>query len=330
MALRTVEEVASSVLAEIAARTTIGPLNVLLWINERYQQMVRTTKFHHLRRKFSVMQQAPLSSGTCTTTLGSTQVIGVTGANGTLWTTAQVGWYFRQQFTWYRVQSVDSANQILNLASPYTDAQTSGSNLSYMLVERYIPLPPEVRWIVRVVNQRTGRNLRMRSIDWLDKKYPDRLLVGPWPVYWAEGPAYDSITPTNPTKAKQIEIYPPSSQAETYDIITHNLPEQLTLDDVLPPEIDPGALREGVLLDIYVHNAEEAANATPPDYQRAQYYQQQAIAQRVIWDRAIAESAKSDKATTDTSIITYSEDDEEAEFRDIATAYDQVWTTEHM
>lgn len=321
-----VEDVARSVLASVDAPTQVGLGLIQQFVKERYIELVGRVKFRQLRKTFNLYYNAPLVSGTVNVTSGSTTWVGT----GTAFTEAHIGWQVRAQYNWYTIQQVTAATQTLVMDVPY--AEVSNTAATYFAVQRYIPLDPTVRWIGQVRHPRRLKRLLPRSLNWLDSREPARLMVGPFPRYWAEGPTYNGENMAiGADQRKQIETYPPSTQAEIYTTTAWTVSEKLSLQDYFPPAIDAYVLREGVLIDMYRHLASKAAHAIPPDEKLMQTYANLEARQRTIWDQKIQMAILADRAGDDwdQDVETWSMSEDEMEDRDIATAYDQVlsqWT----
>jgi len=152
---------------------------------------------------------------------------------------------------------------------------------------------------------RSQKKLRHRLLDEMAKRYPSRLFVGPWPRVWTEAARKaentDISTSLGTTGQKLIEIYPPSSQDETYMYTYWSIPQTLGLDDTLPPEIDAYTLREGVLVDVYRYKANQWLNKA--NVEMVATCGNLEARQRTVWEQAIQEAIVSDAAFHNTISI---------------------------
>jgi hypothetical protein len=299
---------------------------ILTWVNERYRELINRAYSTQLRHWGSVFVPAPLTSGTVAVTNGSTTV---TGTN-TAFSASQVGWFFRVAQVWYAVVAVNATTQTLTLNTAYSEQSNSAA--TYQLVQRYIPIPQSgnARHIENLVHPRLRRKLRYKTNAQMELQHPGRLLVGAYPWCWTEAPRFVeeiNITP-NGNNQKMVEVYPPSSQAETYSYSYWSIPSALALTDTLPPEVDAYVLREGVLVDVYRFNAEKAARAN--QIERAAYYQNVASRQRTIWEAKIQEALVANAAARNLGTVEFDMWEYATELEgDIVTAYQDVilgWT----
>lgn len=302
-----VQEIARSVVA--AVDSDAGVELAAKWVSERYAEMVGKVRFRHLRRTASLYIPAYVTAGTVAVTQGSPLVTGTTTAFDSAFSER----YFRAQTIWYRIAAVGPNAQTLTLEQPYSEGTNAAA--TYTVVQRYVKLASDCRWIGEVTHPRLRCRLRHLSMSDLAYLAPSRQRVGPYPSYWAEGP--DAAD-----KSKQIEVYPPSSQAETYDYYYWPVPPPLPLRDVVPPEIDAYMLREGALCDVYRYNASRAMNQDPPDLQKAQLWDKRFVDQLQIWEGKIDDAARTDRGSDDVSVITWPFDDDTgaSDFDSIQTA----------
>ena len=170
------------------------------------------------------------NTGSCSVTTGSASVQGVTGASGTLWTTALIGRSFRIGFTYpiYQIIAVDPIAQVLTL-----ELQWGGpplSNTGYFIVQQYYSIP-NIKYIYAALNlqmmYRMWTNLTQSSLDNLD---PSRQrLYYPWAI---------ASMPPDPSGNYQIELYPASVIQQAYPYLAFVQPPNLVNDtDTLPSYI---------------------------------------------------------------------------------------------
>lgn len=313
MGLIQVEDIATSVLA--AVDSDAGVELARTWISERYAEMVGKVRFRHLRRTFSLYVPANYTAGTVNVTQGSPTVVGT----GTAWDQTFVDRYFRYSIVWYRIAAVTPGTQTITLEAPVSEASNTAA--TYFIVQRYLKLPPDIRWIGEVTHPRLRTRLRNVSMSDFTYMAPSRQRVGPYPSYWAEGP-------DAPDKTKQIEVYPPSNVDETYDGFGWPVPPPQALKDVVPPEIDSFVLREGALCDVYRYMSARALNQNPPDINTAQVWDKKFIDQLQIWDAKIKEAAETDRGADDVSVVVwpYNIVDGTSDYDSIQTAREWVWS----
>lgn len=279
-------DIARSVLAAVASDAGLELAG--RWLNERYVEFCARTRLHQLRSVGQVYVPAPLTAGTVNATLGSNQVVGTS----TAFTNAHVNCFFRYSVVWYRIIAVNATTQTLTLDSLV--GEDTNTAATYFVVHRYIPLDANTRWVGEVIHQRRRRKLVNMPWHRFQTTYPSRQLVGAYPWAYTEAPHNDGVNPTDPTRRKYIEVYPPSSIEEVYTYTSWAIPDKLELEDYLPPEVDGYVLREGGLIDHYRYQAEMAIQGGKVDV--AGYYANMAARQMTIWEDKIQQSILADSA----------------------------------
>ena len=264
----TVESLARNVAG--IARIESQVLLVAQWISDRWVELANQNTLRSLRRDGAVAIPAPFTQGTISVTEGSKRIVGV----GTNWTSALEGLYLRQKTNWYRIEIVlDALN--LQLETEFTEGSVA-SDAGYTIVSRRHKLRNDIRKLGPFSLQRLRRTILPSSVSGLDHFDPSRFNLNSAPQWVVEQEkSIDGFT--------QVEIYPYSRQAELLDYVYWEKPRPLALEDALPTFIDPEAMREGVLIDIYRHKAFMAAEDN--NVNLAGYYRNEQRAQQTVWDR---------------------------------------------
>jgi len=315
--MATIEDVAR--LAVAAVDLNVSFLFVCDFVKQRYTELVSRTKLKQLRTEINVFVPAPYTTGTLAVTQGSATAVGT----GTAFGPQHVGWQVRVQYNWYTV--VEVSGQTLTLEAPYADDTNAAGG--FILLQRFIPLDPSVRWVSGIRHPRRFRSLLQRSLEWIDVRFARRLMVGPFPRYWCEAARNVGLSALAANRGKLLQIYPPSNIPETYVVLAWVVPEDLGPKSELPPEVDSYILREGAIVDIYRMKANEAAAAVPPNRELAELYSNLEARQRTIWENHIARAIAADRGSDDGEIETYHADGEDyLDDGDIVTARDLIYS----
>ena len=313
MTVQTVEELARYS-REIAASTASIPL-ITQWINVRIGEVAGTRRLRQYRRARELILPADIREGTVTATRDSAIITGT----GTTWdgTLEDGTYYLRVRSSWYRILDVDSATSLI-LESPFSENSISDS--SYRIVRRFHPLPDDTQMMDNFVFVRTSLPLDHVSSDELDKNFPARWhATGGIPTYVAE------VEPHFATGARQIEVYPYSNTSEIIAYLTWIKPPALAWTQPLPNFVQPYALHEGLLVDLYRHNAAKAAQAG--NIETAAYWRNESRAQATTWERKKREALVQERGINDSQFMVrflrqrYSHGFSTG----IRTAYEQVW-----
>ena len=284
------------------------------WLDNRYRELVSKVQFRHLRKTAELVLPATITSGTVTATRGSTTVTGT----GTTWATDpgtgdNAHHYIRIREAWYKIASVASDTS-LTLSQAYSEA--SGSDVTYAIAKRTHSLNASVRWLGEFIFPRLRYNLVRMGLAELEITYPGRHQAQMYPTCWAQQGVDDDGTVT-------VEIYPPPRETELIKYTYWEIPNRLGFLDTIPNQIDPYVLKEGVLIDFYRHlmvlNLQNGSVEVGSLYMKAEMDQQK------IWNRAILDAVKTQKAANDVSFaLKYWKD---SSIRDIKTARDQIYST---
>ena len=324
--MSTLEDVVRMTIANTAAASDLGLPLVFRWVEQRYREVTNRTHLRFLRHWGELSYPAPIiNDGTVTVTFGSNVVVG----NNTHFGRQHVGWFFRFNLNWYRINDVQG--QTLILQSPFAETLTNVTG--YTLVQRFLPLDANVQWVGTIAHPRLFRLLLERTMNWLDHREASRILVAAFPTVWAEGPDYRGDYATTGLQGqgvsntlahdwrKTVEIYPYSSQQEFYTYTYwERLPDQ-RLESILPPEVDPYMLYEGAKADVYEYMLNMALKGPTPNPQTAAVYgglRREAFA---VWEQKLQQLVVKDAIALDEDVELWSDYDM-AQLSDIDSAYD--------
>jgi hypothetical protein len=306
----TIQDIALRLIQTTAADTDIGLPTAAIWVERRLRELSDRTHLRFLRNIAEVTYPSPLfdeqqgygGQGTVSVTFGSQEVVGT----GTVFTNQLIGWYGRFQNNWYRINDVQESTQTLILESQYCETNGTSSPVGFTILQRYLPLRQNVRWIGSMVHERMFHMLRERTQQWFDARYPARLLVASFPVAWAEGPAYHGDYPGSASstfdggifggddRRKTIETYPPSSQQEVFKYFYWETLPRMELTSIIPPEVDPFMLYEGAKIDLYEYRTNKALMASTPQAEVAQMYQKMGMTAMKVWEEALSLAVTTD------------------------------------
>ena len=309
--MATTEDVARDLLA--AMNTDAGFLNAIKWIDSRYKELCRRFRPRHLRKIGELQLPARVTLGNVDVTRDSSSVTGTS----TTWNTAptsgaQPNWYFRAQSAWYRVSAVTDDTH-LTIETPYSE--DSNSTASYNLIQRYHSLSTGARWVGDMVLSRLSLPLRVANLSEFDLEAPGRLIVGSFPETVSQ-------LGTDSSGAIQVEFYPYNDTSEIVHYVYWDMPATLGITTTIPPQIDPGVLKEGALIDLYRYMKARALDKG--NTEAAAVYRNDEQAQRIIWDRYIGEAAKADRGIDDVSFILAAVG-RRIQTGDIRTARDEIY-----
>jgi hypothetical protein len=312
--MATVEDVASLAISavDVSAERPLGILQVAKWVDQRYRELAGRVRFRQLRKVGAIDIPAAILTGTVTATEGSATLVADGDAQTAIGATNIVGRHIRMHAVWYEITAYAAPN--ITIATPY--AELAGAGLGFLLLPRFHTLDASARWLGKFVFPRRRRTLEMRAAEALDRTAPERLLASYGPLYVAEAPNATS-------GAKRVELYPYTKTEETIYYTYWAIPTTLVLDTVIPQEVDPYVLREGVLIDVYRYRASQEANAGKADL--AAYWRNEQRAQTTSWESQIMQATRADRGQDDVGFIYHILGLGTVWNRDIATARDEIW-----
>jgi len=253
----TIEQIARSAKAELDSDINLEV--VAHFVGQKIAQVYSQSKFKALRRYGELQLQGAIGSidatvgGTITFTPGSTIIIGDSTA-AAAWNNTIEGWFLRvwPLKTWYRIARLDPPATI-TLDSPVSTERNTNftigvasSGNSYYIVQKFVPLPTNVRYLGVYVVPYLYNPLEFVSPEVMNYRYPSRHLVGPYP--WAISEFGTDFTQTN--KPKIVEVYPYPQTATVIPFTYWATPPHLTIDEELPPTFDAHVAREMAMIPI--------------------------------------------------------------------------------
>ena len=288
----TVEAVARAALRDIGMDA--GLLNAAAWVQERYEELT-ARRMKHLQKHVSVTIPGAITAGTISITQGDNLVTGNTAAETAWGLQALSGgsWYFQSGNVWLKITAV--ANAIMALASDWTETSVTAG--TYRVVSRYVTLPTDVQYLSNyVTHQRRRRPIYVGGMPELEILQPDRL-------YTTGGPNYVAESGVDATSgARQIEVYPYSTQDEVLELRYWAKPTVYALTDELPAFITTNELKEGVLIDVM--RWQMAAALRRNDKETAAHWRNEYRAQETRWmTKALPNLIKRDQAIEDLGLV---------------------------
>lgn len=332
MANPTIEQIARQVKAEMDSQVALEV--VAQFVSQRIQEVYSKSKFKALRRYGELDLQAAIGSidgssgGTVTVTPGSTIVSGDSTA-ATVWNNAVEGRFFRvwPLKTWYRIARFDPP-ATLTLDSPVSTERntdlTIGTPLagqSYYIVQKFVPVAPDARYLGTYVLPYLYQPFTFLSPEEMNRRYPSRMLVGPYP--WAISEFGSDWTQSN--KPKIVEVYPYPLIATVLPYTYWCAPPVFHLDDELPPTFDPHIAREMAMIPVYRY--EYIRWLKQGNIQAAEVMKNEFRTQESRMEEWIDQALKSDSGSDDrTFIMERWPNRRSADFDPITTAQADVWS----
>lgn len=307
----TVEYVARGVLAAIDSDASL--VLAQQWVNERFQQIAARARLRALRKLGTISLPSKLSTGTVDATRDSAVIVG-DGTAAAAWDAALVGRHIRVRNAWYEIVGVNGDE--LTLDAPY--AEDSVAAYGYVIVQRFVPLPRDVRHIGTLVHARRWVAIQRVNQSELDRMSPSRSQVGGTPFVFAEAP------PGPDNSIKRLELYPYSDISDVVHFTYWADPPQLELHDEIPGDIPAHTLKEGALIDLFRY--ESGRQARLGNVEAAGFYRNEARTQRTQWEnKDMPEAIGADGGSDDVRFIAWNVGRGLIE-GDIMTARDQVWS----
>lgn len=304
----TIENIARQVKAELDSSVALEI--VAQFVSQRIQEVYSKSKFKALRRYGELQLQAAIGSidgssgGTVTVTPGNTVVTGDSTA-ATVWTNAVEGRFFRvwPLKTWYKIARFDLP-ATLTLDSPISTERNTDLTIgvplagqSYYIVQKFIPVAPDARYLGQYVLPYLYQPFDFVSPEEMNRRYPSRMLVGPYP--WAISEFGSDWGQTN--KPKIVEVYPYPLIATVLPYTYWCAPPVFVLDDELPPTFDPHVAREMAMIPVYRY--EYFRQLRQGNIQAAEVLKNEFRTQEARMDGWIDQALKSDSGTEDRTFI---------------------------
>lgn len=200
----------------------IDPLLVGRIINNNYRKVIERRNWYGLMVRGQISTPQYTSIGAAAVTNGSNIVQGI----GTNWTPALVGQQFRIGFTnpFQTITQVVSTTSLI-LDMPYGAQSVSSSG--YQIVQAWVTLGANVRYILDAVNQQQGWRMAVNvPQQTLNETDTWRTNVG-----WSY--AFSNREPT-PDGQLQIEIYPVPFFLQVFPFLAYTQPPNLVNDKDSP------------------------------------------------------------------------------------------------
>jgi hypothetical protein len=328
----TVEQIARTVKSEMDSSVALEV--VAQFVSQRIQEVYSKTKYKSLRRYGELNIAATIGSvdgssgGTVTVIPGSNIVTGDSTA-ATIWTNVLEGRFFRTYplKTWYRIARVDAPAK-LTLDSPVSTERNTDFTLgvpiagqSYYIAQKFIPVAPDARYLGQFVLPYLYQPVNFISPEEMNRRFPSRYLVGPYP--WVISEFGSDWGQTN--KPKIVEVYPYSVIATVLGYTYWCAPPYLAFDDELPPTLDPHIAREMAMIPVYRY--EYIRRLRGGDIQGAEVLKNEFRTQEGKMAEWVDQAIKSDNGTDDlTFIMERWPNRRSADFDPITRASDDVWS----
>ena len=289
--MATTEEIARDLLASL--NTDAGFLNAVKWIDYRYKELCSRFRPRHLRVVGEIQIPARVSTGSVAVTRDSQTVTGSSTTWATAPTTTDVAtnWYFRAESAWYQCAAFSSDTE-LTLTTAYSE--DTGSSKSYNIVKRNHSLNTNARWLGDAVLTRLRIPINVTSADALDREAPGRTIVGAYPDTMCQ-------VGTDSSGDLQVEFYPYNDTSEIIHYVYWAMPSSLSITTTIPPQIDPQALKEGALIDLYRYMMANALDKSR--IEQAAVYRNEMRAQMTSWENFIRSAQRTDRGVDDTTLI---------------------------
>lgn len=306
------EDVARAALAAID--TDAGLFRAVRWTSERYRELTNRANFRHLRRVGEITLPAPVDTGTVTVARDSNIVTGDATASPA-WTSDLIGRGFRARVAWYEIVDVRPSSSAATLVLKSDFAEDDVTASSYLVVQRFTRLDPQVRFLGDFVHMRRRRRLHPMAVTELDMTYPARNNV-------TGGPRIVTEQGVDADGRKLVELYPYNDLSEQIRYVYWQVSRDLQLGDALPVEVDLVLLKAGVLVDLFRYEMAKAARMGQID--KAGLYRNEMRAQSTEWERKMQDAIKADKGQDDITLILRTHGAGMADDPLIMTAHDEV------
>lgn len=276
----TIEELAREIVGSLDVEE--GYLISQKWITNRYQEIAALLPLKTLLKFGEIVIPGAYKTGTIGVTKGSDVVTGV----GTNWGIELKGRFLRRERNWYEIEAVVNSTQ-LTLLSPYVE--TTALGVSYFIVNRRVPLVSGIRKIQEM--RAGGKTLDFMGAAELDIVFGERGLISSVPQIAAEVGIDVTVTPT----VRLFEFYPYPLHDCLVSFTYHENPAFFGMASNIPDFIDPGLLKEGVLIDLYRFEMGRALKEGRVDV--AGFWRNELRAQETTWERRLREIPMNTGAT---------------------------------
>ena len=308
----TFEQVARQVVAAIDSDATY--LLAFEWIKHRYEQLAVRTKLKHLRTIGSLSIAGALDTGTVSITRGTRTLTADADATAVL-SASIIGRHVRVRTVWYEIldYAVVGGFGVLTLATDFNeDSVTDGS---YRIVQRFAALAADVGHLGNTfINPRRRWAIDLADYTLLDRRAPSRPQVGGSAMVVAE-------VPFDHGGVRRVELYPYSSDSETYYYTYWRRVADVKLDDLVPDVLPVYGLIEGALIDLFRYKMGKAIDAGK--HEASATWRNEMRTQETKWQHYLVEMISADRGEDDAQFV-LSRVGGGLEPHDIRTARDHV------
>jgi hypothetical protein len=308
------------------------------FVSQKVTELYARTKYKALRKLGELPLAGALGgitnpqgvsnpNGTVTVTVGSNIVVGDSLA-ATFFTNLLEGQFFRvfQLKTWYRIAKVDRPNIILENAfvsesssqfAPAVAVPLSG----YYITPRFYAAAPDARFFGTFVLDYLYKTLGFISPEDMQRIYPSRFLVGPYP--WCVSEFQSQLAGTG--QPKMLEFYP-APRANTLVHYTYwSAPPIIGFYDSIPVTLDDYIAKELAFIPMMRHEMMKLTREGKIEaagLMRNEYRAQETKAQTLM-DQAI----RNDSGVDDVTFIMGTRGRRRAmDYDPISTAEADVWS----
>ena len=309
------------------------------FVTDRITELYAKTKYKTLRKLGELYlpaalggitnpQGTPNPNGTVTVTVGSNVVLGDSLA-ASFWNNTLAGQFFRvfQFKTWYRIAKCDPPNlYLVNPLVSENNAQfappTPVAQTSYYITPRYFPAALDARYFGVFALDYLYQPVEFLSADSMQRRYPSRFLVGPYP--WVISEFGSDLTQTG--QPKLLEPYPSPNVATIMHYVYYSVPPVIDFYSEIPSTLDEHIPRELCMIPMMRYEMAKAARAGQVEqaaFWRNEFRTQQTVAERLI-DQAIQNDSGVDDQTF--MIQTSRSRRRSADYDPIQTSREDVWS----
>jgi hypothetical protein len=156
-------------------------------------------------------------------------------------------------------------------------------------------MPADMRFMGSVVHQRLHREVTNLSLNSMNAMHPERIYVG------TTGPEVFCEIGDHPDGSRLIEFYPYNTNTEQLMFTYYTKSPELRPGDPLPDNLDPDALKEGVLIDLY--RWEMAKSLRENKIDAAAVWGNIGARQGTIWEKRLVDLLRADRSVDDVDYI---------------------------